>query len=81
MPHYVYILECADGTYYTGSTGDLQRRVREHAQGKHHRAFTYSRRPVRLVWFEELGSKEEAEAREKKVKEMNRKAKERLISR
>jgi putative endonuclease len=78
MPHYVYMLECADGTLYTGSTGDLQRRMREHQQGKHHRAYTYSRRPVRLVWFEEVIDKKEAEAREKQVKRLGRKKREQL---
>lgn len=81
MPSFcVYILHCADNTYYTGITGDLKRRVREHASGKHHRAYTYSRRPVRLVWHEEVESKEIAEAREKQVKAMSRLQKERLIT-
>jgi len=82
MPSFcVYILHCADDTYYTGITGDLKRRVREHASGKHHRAYTYSRRPVRLVWHEEVEGKEVAETREKQVKAMNRRQKEKLIER
>ena len=82
MPSFcVYILHCADDTYYTGITRDLKRRVREHASGKHHRAYTYSRRPVRLVWHEEVEGKEVAEAREKQVKAMNRRQKEKLIER
>lgn len=76
----VYILHCADDTLYTGMTGDLKRRVRDHASGKHHRAYTYSRRPVRLVWHEEVESKEAAEAREKQVKAMSRPRKEKLIA-
>jgi len=76
----VYILHCADDTLYTGMTGDLKRRVRDHVSGKHHRAYTYSRRPVRLVWHEEVESKEAAEAREKQVKAMGRPRKERLIA-
>jgi putative endonuclease len=82
MPSFcVYILHCADDTYYTGITRDLKRRVREHASGKHHRAYTYSRRPVRLVWHEEVEGKEVAEEREKQVKAMNRRQKEKLIER
>jgi putative endonuclease len=81
MPTYcVYMLHCADDTLYTGMTGDLKRRVRDHTSGKHHRAYTYSRRPVRLVWHEEVEGKEAAEAREKQVKAMSRPRKEQLIA-
>ena len=76
----IYILHCADDTLYTGMTRDLKRRVRDHVSGKHHRAYTYSRRPVRLVWHEEVESKEAAEAREKQVKAMSRPRKEKLIT-
>jgi len=78
MTYYIYILRCADETYYTGLTNDLKRRLREHASGKDHRAFTYSRRPVKLVWFEELADKETARRREKQVKNMKRGKKEAL---
>jgi putative endonuclease len=75
----IYILHCSDGTYYTGLTTDLKRRVREHVSGKHHRAYTYSRRPVRLVWHEAVEGKGAAEAREKQVKAMSPSRKEKLI--
>jgi len=78
-PYIVYILHCADDTLYTGMTSDLKRRVRDHTSGKHRRAYTYSRRPVRLVWHEQVQGKEAAEAREKQVKAMNRRQKEKLI--
>lgn len=78
MPYYIYILHCSDDSYYTGLTGDLKRRLSEHVSGKHHRAFTYSRRPVRLVWFEEIEGKEAARQREKQVKNMKRGQKESL---
>ena len=78
MPYYIYILQCADEAYYTGLTSDLKRRVREHASGKDHRAFTFSRRPVKLVWFEEVADKEAARQREKQVKSMKRQQKEAL---
>ena len=76
----VYILHCADDTLYTGMTRDLKRRLRQHTGGTLHRAYTYSRRPVRLVWHEEVDSKEAAEAREKQVKAMSRPRKEKLIA-
>jgi len=78
MTYYIYILQCADETYYTGLTSDLKRRLREHTSGKDHRAFTYSRRPVKLVWFEEIADKETARRREKQVKSMKRTKKEAL---
>ena len=76
----VYMLHCADDTLYTGMTGDLKRRVRDHVSGKHHRAYTYSRRPVQLVWHEVVEGKEAAEAREKQVKALSRPRKEKLIA-
>jgi putative endonuclease len=78
MPYSIYILLCADETFYTGLTSDLKRRLREHASGKDHRAFTYSRRPVKLVWFEEIADKETARQREKQVKSLKRGQKEAL---
>jgi putative endonuclease len=78
MTYYIYMLHCADDTYYTGLTSDLKRRLREHASGKDHRAFTYSRRPLKLVWFEEIADKETARQREKQVKSLKRGKKEAL---
>ena len=79
MPYYVYVLLCADGTFYTGSTSNLTRRVRQHINGSHRRAYTYSRRPVRLVWAKECETQEEAEAEEKVVKNWSRARKETLL--
>lgn len=79
MPYYVYVLLCADGTFYTGSTSNLTRRVRQHANGSLRRAYTYSRRPVRLVWSKEFETQEEAEAEEKVVKRWSRARKEALL--
>lgn len=53
MPYIVYILECADGSYYTGSTNDLTKRLWHHGQGVKPSSYTYSRRPVKLVWASE----------------------------
>lgn len=46
MPYFVYILECSDGSYYTGSTDDIQKRLWQHMQGVEPASYTYSRRPV-----------------------------------
>lgn len=50
MPYIVYILECSDGTYYTGTASDLSRRLLQHQQGTVQSSYTYGRRPVKLVW-------------------------------
>ena len=53
MPYVVYILECSDGSYYTGSAADLSQRLRQHEQGAVPSSYTYGRRPVRLLWASE----------------------------
>jgi putative endonuclease len=53
MPYIVYILECSDGSYYTGSTDDITKRLWHHEQGVEVSSYTYPRRPVRLVWTSE----------------------------
>jgi putative endonuclease len=79
MAYYVYILECADGTYYTGMTSNLKRRLSQHKNGSSKRAYTYSRRPVTLVWCEELASRDDAKQREKQIKRGNRRWKIALV--
>lgn len=79
MPFYVYILKCADGSYYTGSTNNLERRVWEHEQGFNPTAYTYKRRPVTLVWAQEVESRLAALAFEKQIKGWSRAKKEALI--
>lgn len=79
MAYFVYILRCADGTYYTGYTGDLLRRYKQHQSGAIPRSYTKSRRPVELVWSGEFETKEEARANEKKIKRMKTERKEALI--
>jgi putative endonuclease len=75
---WIYIVECADGSYYTGSTIDLERRLWEHNQrlGAH---FTSERTPVRLVFAEETDSIETAFRREKQVQGWSRAKKRALI--
>jgi len=78
MP-YVYILRCIDQTYYTGYTTDLTRRVDQHNQGIASR-YTRGRRPVELVYSEELSTKSLALKREIEIKKLKRPQKEKLIS-
>ncbi len=78
MPYYCYIVECADGTYYTGWTTDPKRRVATHNQG-HGAKYTKMRLPVRLVYVEELPDRKSAMKRENAIKGMKRALKARLI--
>ncbi|NOY47514.1 MAG: GIY-YIG nuclease family protein [Chlorobi bacterium] len=75
---FVYILECSDGTYYTGSTIDLELRIKQHqeGQGANH---TKKRLPVALVYFEEFQRIDDAFYREKQIQGWSRKKKEALI--
>ena len=74
----MYILECADGSYYTGSTNNLELRLMQHQEGKgaNH---TKRRLPVKLVYYEEFERIDLAYDREKQVQGWNRKKKEALI--
>lgn len=76
--NYTYILLCADGTYYTGWTNDLEKRVAAHNAGKGAK-YTRSRLPVKLVYYESFETKNEAMSREVKIKRLTRSAKEALI--
>ena len=78
MPCYCYILECSDGTYYTGWTTDPQRRLRQHNRGKGAR-YTRYRRPVRMLYVEEQPDRSSAMRREFRIKQMSRTAKGKLI--
>ncbi|MCX6555406.1 MAG: GIY-YIG nuclease family protein [Candidatus Aminicenantes bacterium] len=75
---FVYILRCRDGTFYTGYTPDLTRRLELHNSGKGAR-YTRSRRPVELVWCKEYRYFKRAFSAELKIKKLTRKQKERLI--
>lgn len=75
---FVYILECADGTYYTGSTRDLERRVAQHECGEG-AVYTRRRRPVRLIWFWEFERIDEAFGWEKRIQGWSRAKKRMLI--
>lgn len=75
---YVYILRCADGTLYTGSTDDVARRLAVHNSGKGAK-YTRSRRPLELVYTEELDSYSAALKREYAIKQLSRQEKLNLI--
>ncbi len=79
MPLYVYILQCSDGSYYTGMTENLLHRLSQHESGDDPHSYTHSRSPVKLVWSQEFPSHEEAFACERQIKGWNRKKKEALI--
>jgi putative endonuclease len=70
MGCYCYILECADGTYYTGWTTDPRRREHQHNLGRGAR-YTRTRRPVRLVYLEEQPDRPAAMRRERRLKMLN----------
>lgn len=78
MPFYCYIVECADGTYYTGWTTDPARREKQHNAGQGAR-YTRMKRPVRLVYTEEQPDKSTALKRERAIKAMTRGQKQRLV--
>jgi putative endonuclease len=76
--HYVYVLECADGTFYTGYTTDPERRVREHDAGEGAK-YTRGRTPVELRHVERFDSRSAAMSREYELKGLSRRAKKRLV--
>jgi putative endonuclease len=75
---YTYIVECSDGTYYTGWTTDLERRVKTHNAGRGAK-YTRLRRPVRLVYHEPQPDRSSAMKREYVIKAMGRDKKRKLI--
>jgi putative endonuclease len=75
---WMYILECADGSYYVGSTVELERRLLEHQQGTGAK-YTSRRLPVKLVYSEEFERVSDAFAREKQVQNWSRAKREALI--
>ena len=76
--NYTYILECSDGSFYTGWTNDLVKRVRTHNAGRGGK-YTRARLPVRLVYFETFAEKREAQSREWHIKQLTHKQKRMLI--
>ena len=77
--NYTYIVECADGTLYTGWTTNVQKRVKAHNEEKSGAKYTKAKRPVKLVYYEVYETKEEAMRREYAIKQLTRKQKLELI--
>lgn len=80
MAYTVYILECSDGTLYTGSTKDIEKRIKEHNYSPRGAKYTSGRRPVKLVYQEKLDSLAIARSREAIIKNLSRKEKIDLIN-
>lgn len=79
MPYFTYILQCSDGSYYTGITTDIERRTAEHNAGTGAK-YTRTRTPVVCIWQEEHEDRSSASRREYEIKRMTRKQKEALIA-
>ena len=79
MSNYTYILKCADDTLYCGWTNDLEKRLAAHNAGTAAK-YTRTRRPVKLVYYEEFETKQEAMSREFHIKRMSRLEKLALIN-
>ena len=75
---WAYILKCADGSYYTGRTTNLDQPMYQHHAGTF-KGYTSIRRPVRLVWVQEFSDVNDAIKAERQIKGWNRKKKEALI--
>ncbi|HBI17116.1 MAG: Endo/excinuclease amino terminal domain protein [Candidatus Moranbacteria bacterium GW2011_GWF2_34_56] len=70
--YYLYILECADKTLYTGITTNLERRVVEHNSSKLGAKYTASRRPVKLIFSKKFKDRSDASIEEARIKKLNR---------
>jgi len=79
MSFLVYILECADGSYYVGHTDNLEKRLAEHEQNTF-KCYTSYRLPVKLVFCSEFSSRDDAFARERQIKGWSRRKKQALIA-
>lgn len=79
MAFVVYILECADGTLYVGSTNDLEKRLHQHNHLKSGAHYTKIRRPVELIYKETFKTMKEARQRECKIKQLTRQQKLELV--
>ncbi|HLB94174.1 MAG TPA: GIY-YIG nuclease family protein, partial [Candidatus Babeliales bacterium] len=75
---FVYILKCSDGSYYTGHTDDLEKRLSEH-QNNFYPCYTSKKLPVKLVYSQSFDSRDDAFISERKIKNWSRCKKEALI--
>jgi putative endonuclease len=77
--YYAYILQCSDGSFYTGVTNDIEKRFYEHQEGLIEGCYTHNKRPVKLMHVEEFTDIIEAINREKQIKGWTRQKKKALI--
>ncbi len=78
--YYIYLLECADHTYYCGYTNDIEKRLISHNSRTSRSKYTRSRQPVTLVYYEKVSSKSQALKRELQVKLLSRIQKQALVN-
>jgi predicted GIY-YIG superfamily endonuclease len=76
---YIYILKCADNTYYTGHTDNIEKRIEEHKSNTYE-CYTSTRMPVELVYLENFASRAEALEAERKIKKWGKRKKDALVS-
>lgn len=77
--YYTYMLLCGDGSLYTGWTNDLRKRLAAHQSGNGAK-YTRSHEPVRLVWYQNFGSRSQAMRREAEIKKLCRADKDKMIA-
>ena len=77
--YFVYMVLCDDGSYYTGVTRDADRRVAEHNEDLDPRCYTFTRRPVKLVYSSQFNEVDDAIRFEKRLKGWSRKKKQALV--
>ena len=78
--YFVYILKCSDGSYYTGMTNNIEKRLIEHKSGFDITCYTFSRRPLELIFYEVFQNPLDAIKFEKQLKGWSRRKKEALIN-
>ena len=78
--YFVYIIKCADNTYYTGVTSNLETRIVKHNSGFYPNCYTYSKRPLELVYYCEFTDINQAIEKEKQLKKWSKGKKEALIN-
>jgi len=78
VSYFIYILLCKGGSFYTGSTNDIKKRLKAHSEGQGAK-YTKSHKPIKLIYSEEFSSKGEALQREYEIKSLSRKKKEELV--
>ena len=80
MSYFIYILKCADGSLYVGSTNNIEKRVKQHNESKWGAHYTKIRRPVALLYSEKFATLKEARRRENEIKGWKRDKKLNLIN-